>query len=96
MADQPNEVWMRKIEVQHAEVVALLNKLDERMQEANEWRDKVDLILHGDGNGHRGHHVRLDRLEQAQERQKWIMRSLLVPVALLAAKALAGILGVSG
>jgi hypothetical protein len=99
--DRMNDVWMRKIEVQQAEVLTLLRKLgekvDARIEADDEWRQKTDRILYGDGNGYRGHNVRLDRLEQAQERSKWIVRSVLVPVVLLALKALQEILtGVVG
>jgi hypothetical protein len=96
-----NDEWMRKIEVQQAEVLTLLRKLgekvDARIEADDEWRRKTDRILYGDGNGYRGHNVRLDRLEQAAERSKWIMRCVLVPVLLMALKALSDILtGVGG
>lgn len=86
------EARLRTIEVQQAEVLTLLRglseKMDDRIREADDWHDKVDLILHGDGNGYKGHNVRLDRLEQSQERSKWFARSLLIPVVLLALKAI--------
>lgn len=99
--DRMNDEWMRKIEVQHAEVLMLLRKLaekvDARIEADDEWRDKVNLILYGDGNGYRGHNVRLDRLEQAHDRSKRIFWSLLVPVILLVLKALSDLIpGVGG
>lgn len=94
--DHMSEQRLRAIEVAQAEVLTLLRalsiKMDERIKEGDDWQDKVERILHGDGNGYKGHNVRLDRLEQSQERSKWFVRSLLVPVILLALKAGADIL----
>lgn len=89
--------WMRKIEVEQAEVLTLLRglseKMDDRISSDDKWRQKVDRILIGDGNGHVGHNVRLDRLEQAHDRQKRFFWGLLVPVCLLALKAISDFLG---
>lgn len=94
-----DEERLRKIEVAQAEVLTLLRalaeKMDDRSAVADSWRKRTDRILMGDGNGAKGHNVRLDRLEQAHERQKWLIRSLLVPVVLLALKAVAGLLDAS-
>lgn len=87
---------MRKIEVEQAEVLTLLRtlgeKMDERIEYDDRWRRRVDRVLIGDGNGHVGHNVRLDRLEQAQDRSKWLVRGILAPVFLLALKAISDLL----
>ena len=94
--EQMNDVWMRKIEVQQIEILTLLQglakKMDERIKEADDWRDKVNRILHGDGNGYRGVNVRLDRLEQAHDRSRRFFWGLLIPVLLLALKALSDLI----
>lgn len=94
------EERLRKIEVQQAEVLTLLrglmDKLEQQTENNDAWRAKVDRILVGDGNGTKGHNVRLDRLEQAAERQKWMVRSILVPVALLVVEAIQGLLTGTG
>ena len=95
-----NDERLRKIEVQQAEVLALLRtlttKMDEQIKEGDDWRHKVNRILHGDGNGYRGVNVRLDRLEQAHDRSRRFFWSLLVPVILLALKALSDLLPALG
>lgn len=95
MPEQMTEERLRKLEVQNAEILALLRTLSEKMETriaaTDAWRERVDRILVGDGNGVKGHNVRLDRLEQAQERQKWLTRTVAAGVILLALKALAGL-----
>lgn len=85
------ETRLRDLEVQNAEILTILRglsqKIDERIETTDAWKERVDRILVGDGNGQKGHNVRLDRLEQTCERQKWFVRSLIVPVLLLAVKA---------
>ncbi len=44
----------------------LTEKFEDQAEQTNRWRSRTDLTLHGDGNGHRGLIVRIDRLEQAQ------------------------------
>jgi hypothetical protein len=99
MPEQMTEERLRKLEVQNAEILLLLRGLSEkvegRMAASDSWRDKVERILVGDGNGQKGHNVRLDRLEQAQERQKWATRTVGAGVMLLVLKAVAGLLGAS-
>lgn len=91
-----NDNRLRALEIQSAEILTLLrslsDKVDDRTDLSNAWRSRVDKILIGDGNGSKGHNVRLDRLEQAQERHKWMGRALLVPVFLLALQAVASLL----
>ena len=95
--DQVVEDRLRKVEVQGAEILTLLRslaeKVDDRTELSNQWRAKVDKILIGDGNGVKGHNVRLDRLEQAHDRSKWLTRSMMIIVATLALQALAALLG---
>lgn len=87
-----HDTRLRALEIQSAEILTLLRglakKIDDRIEASDVWRKQVDSILKGDGNGNKGHNVRLDRLEQAAERNKWLVRSLLVPVLFLAGKAL--------
>ena len=94
--DTQTEERLRAVEVQNAEIITLLrglvDKMEQRINFSDQWRSRVDSILVGDGNGQKGHNVRLDRLEQTAERQKWMFRSLLVPVVLLALQAAADIL----
>ena len=96
MPNDMTESRLRAIEVAQAEVLTLLRalsiKMDEQIKEGDDWRHKVNRILHGDGNGYRGVNVRLDRLEQAHDRQRRFFWSLLVPVILLALKALSDFL----
>ena len=87
------EERLTQIEVTQAKALVILEALDEKLDASDEQLQKVTRILVGDGNGMKGHNVRLDRLEGAAERAKWWTRSLLVPVALLLARAVAGLLG---
>ena len=92
MAEPLTEDRLRNLEVASAEILVLLRNLDEKMgariAASDGWRARVDKILIGDGNGQKGHNVRLDRLEQGAERSKWVVRSLLVPVILMALKGM--------
>ncbi len=80
------EERLTAIEVTQAKALVVLEALDEKM-------DRVDRTLVGDGNGMKGHNVRLDRLEQAAAGIRRLFYGLLVPVALLLVKAVAGLLG---
>lgn len=86
-----HDTRLRALEVQTAEILTLLRglakKIEDRIEASDVWRKQVDSILKGDGNGNKGHNVRLDRLEQAAERNKWMVRSLFLPVLFLAVKA---------
>lgn len=77
---------LQAIEVTQARALVVLEALDEKM-------DKVERILGGDGNGMKGHNVRLDRLEQAAAGLRRLFYGILVPVGLLCVKAVAGVLG---
>lgn len=66
----------------------LTARMEERIAHSDRWRLSIERMLKGDGNGYRGMLVRLDRLEQAADRQRWLIRSLwtaLIPLALKAA-----------
>lgn len=80
------EEKLQAIEVTQAKTLVVLEGLDEKM-------DKVERILVGDGNGMKGHNVRLDRLEQAAAGARRLFYALVVPVALLVMKAVAGMWG---
>ncbi|KKL46847.1 hypothetical protein LCGC14_2341460 [marine sediment metagenome] len=61
-------------------VEQLSEKVEARIDHTDEWRSKVDKVLHGDGNGFRGFNVRIDRLEQrasAQNRVIWALSGAL-------------------
>ncbi len=77
---------MTAIEVTQGRALLVLERLESKM-------DKVDRILVGDGNGMKGHNVRLDRLEQAAAGARRLCYGLMIPVALLLVKAVAGVLG---
>ena len=97
MPEQLTEERLRGLEIQNAEILAMLRQLNEtlhgRIAADDKWRARVDRIIVGDGNGSVGHQVKIDRLEQSHERQKWMVRSLLVPVVLLALRQVASMLG---
>jgi hypothetical protein len=84
---------LREIEVTQAETLVVLKGLDEKIDTLDARAKKVQSILVGDGNGIKGHNVRLDRLEQAAAGVRRLFYGLMVPVALLLVKAVAGLLG---
>lgn len=71
----------------------ITDKIDGRIASSDQWRSRIERIVFGDGNGTPGHHVKLDRLVQAQERQKWLVRTLVAAVGALVAQAALGGLG---
>lgn len=77
---------LRDIEKTQARAVTVLEGLAEKME-------RVDKILVGDGDGTKGHQVRLDRLEQAALGARRLFYGLMVPVALLMMRAVAGLWG---
>jgi len=91
------EERLQRIEGELARCVMLLEhmteKMDERTAASDQWRSKVEKTVYGDGNGSPGHHIKLDRLLQAQERQKWVIRTLGAAVIGLALKAAWAALG---
>jgi len=87
---------LRHIETQQAEMIVLLRtltqKVEERIAQSSAWRQKIERTVYGDGNGTKGHSLRVDRLEQTLERQRWLIRTLGGGVALLVLKAAWGLL----
>jgi len=85
---------MLGIETSQARMIALLENLTEKVMDrtaqSDQWRARLEKTVYGDGNGSPGHHVKLDRLVQAQERQKWLVRTLVAATAGLALKAVLG------
>ncbi len=77
---------LRAVELVQGKTLLVLERLDEKME-------KVERVLIGDGNGMKGHNVRLDRLEQAAAGLRRLFYGILVPVGLLCVKAVAGVLG---
>lgn len=57
-------------------VQQLAEKMAERIEHSDSWRERIDLTLVGDGNGRKGHNIRLDRLEQKLAAQMWFIRVL--------------------
>ena len=96
MTDQ-TESRLADLERSNERIIVLLEhltaKVESRIEHTDAWRERTDLILMGDGNGRKGHNVRLDRLEQAAQRQTWMVRSLGVPVLLLIVKSAMELLG---
>ncbi len=71
----------------------LSTKVSQRIEHTDSWRERTDLILMGDGNGRKGHNVRLDRLEQRAAAQQWLLRILVGGMALAILDRLVGVLG---
>ena len=63
-----------------ASVLATLKNIDEKLtshaRDQENLEARVERTLHGDGDKNIGMSVRIDRLEQAQEREKWAMRTI--------------------
>lgn len=91
MSETNTESRLAAVERSNERIIVLLESLTEkvssRIGSTDAWRARTDKILMGDGNGSKGHNVRLDRVEQALERQKWIGRLLGSAVALALLKA---------
>jgi len=73
-------------------VEQLSTKMSERIEATDAWREKVDLTLVGDGNGRKGHNIRIDRLEQKIAAQMWFIRALGGGVLALGLKQVAALL----
>jgi len=90
MTDQ-TQTRLADIERTNERIIVLLEhlteKVESRIETTDAWRERTDLILMGDGNGRKGHNVRIDRIEQTLERQKWLTRALMSGVALVLVKA---------
>jgi hypothetical protein len=74
--------WQAKIEADQAKILALLEGLAEKVEDRHEKDDvryeRLARVIYGE-NGKKdapGLLVRLDRLEQAQERSKWFARTV--------------------
>ena len=84
------EQRLAAIDRQQARMLALLEalseKVDNRIEDGDDWRKDVDRIIHGDGNGFRGVTLRLDRVERHQKEQKEAAtaRTKLVAIPLVA------------
>ena len=70
----------------------LSDKVAERIEHTDAWRERTDLIIMGDGNGRKGHNVRIDRLEQKIAAQMWVIRALAGGLIALVIKAAASLL----
>lgn len=89
------EERLRDIELSQVAILAAVENLaatmEDRIQDTDDWRAKVDGILRGDGNGQKGHNVRLDRLEGAYKRLARVGWLLVTGVLALALRALWGL-----
>lgn len=85
-----SEERLQKIEAAITRCVVILETMEkaesDRETAAKEWRTKVEQLLHGK-NGAPGLLVKLDRLEQSQERAKWFIRLLAAQVLALVVAA---------
>lgn len=78
------------IEAQQARIVALLEGLSAEVHRQVEADEEVRRTIFGDGNGHKGLVVKIDRLEQDSTRARWLWRAVvgaLVPLIVAAAWA---------
>ena len=95
-----NDERLRTIETQQTRMIVMLEQLTEKVEtriaQSAEWRSRMERTVYGDGNGTKGHSLRVDRLEQTQERQKWLVRTMGSGFLLLALKALWGLLPAAG
>lgn len=97
------EERLARIEADQARILAVLEHLSEKMESriahTDAWRDRVERTVYGDGNGNKGHSIRLDRLEQAQlaareahSRQKKLLATVAGAVIVMVLKAVWGLL----
>lgn len=86
MTDNTDE-RLARIEVMLQQLTATV---DQRVVQSDRWRTRIEKTIYGDGNGNPGHHIKLDRLLQAQDRQKWLIRAVVGSVVALAAQAILG------
>jgi len=97
------EERLARIEADQARILAVLEHLSEKMEnrisQTDAWRERVGRTLYGDGNGTKGHSIRLDRLEQAaiaareaHSRQKKLLGTVAAAVVVMALKAVWGLL----
>lgn len=97
------EERLARIEADQARILAVLEHLSEKMETriaaTDAWRVRMERTVFGDGNGTKGHNIRLDRLEQAQlaqekahDRQKKLLATVAGAVVVMALKAVWGLL----
>ena len=58
-------------------VEQLSEKLSERIEHDDLWKERTDIILMGDGAARPGYNVRMDRLERESAARTWTVRALL-------------------
>jgi len=73
---------LSKIEVTQERILTLLESLSEELRSRAEEGEAVERLLYGH-NGAPGLVIRLDRLEQAQERGRWVTRAVVGAVVTL-------------
>ena len=72
-----------------ARIEALLERLTARVEEHIAKTDETDRTVR---SGERSLLVRIDRLEQSGERQRWLVRSVIAAVVVLAVRAVSGLM----
>jgi hypothetical protein len=86
-----SEERLQKIEAAITRCVVILETMEksenEREVTAREWRTKFERTLHGTTSSP-GLLIKLDRLEQSQERAKWFIRLIAAHVLALVAAAI--------
>ena len=68
----------------------LTEKLTKHQREVDQRAARVERTVYGDGNGHCGMVVRLDRLEQDTERRVWRERAVIITVLGMLVKDILG------
>lgn len=80
MSPEMEEQRLARIEAQQERIVVLLQSLAERVEDridaTDEWRGQIERRLHGGNGSGDGLVVRLDRVEQALERGRWLTRAI--------------------
>lgn len=76
------EERLSRIEAQQERLIVVTEGIADRLKRTDDDQAKVENVLHGkDATG--GMIVRLDRLEQAQERTRWLTRAIVGAVVSL-------------
>lgn len=91
------EQRLSAIEAQLVRVTLMLENLTEKVDERSDVLEtqsaSMQKTVYGDGNGNKGHTLRIDRLEQTADRNKWAVRTLSAAMMGVLAKTVWGLLG---
>ena len=79
-----SEERLARIEASQAETITLVRgltaKVDERIGHSDQWRGRMERILHGNDE-HDGLLVQVALLKGAAERQTWLVRAIVTAIA---------------